>query len=224
MSRVVLGFLAIAALVGSIPAFAVDGVVLINQASVMAAGGFPLQISEPGSYKLSGNLIVPAETNGIVILGSDITLDLNGFRISGPITCQGQICSSHTNDTRGIFYLSTTTTIRNGHIGGFSTGILGEQVSGSIEDIHITNTSAFGIIALNASVRHNEVFRTGGFGLACTECAVLENIVLFNAKGGINLGGGIFGGNIVGSNGGTNVFLGQTVVSQHNNSCNDSGC
>jgi hypothetical protein len=44
----------------------------------------------------------------------------------------------------------------------------------------------FGIIALNSSVRHNEIFQTGGFGLACTECAVLENIVTGNAKGSVN--------------------------------------
>jgi len=33
-----------------------EGVVLINQSTVMAAGGFPYVITQPGSYKLSGNL------------------------------------------------------------------------------------------------------------------------------------------------------------------------
>jgi hypothetical protein len=49
-----------AALMFSAPAFAVDGVVLINQSTVMAAGGFPYKITQPGSYKLSGNLAVTA--------------------------------------------------------------------------------------------------------------------------------------------------------------------
>ena len=37
-------------------AFAVDGVVLINQSTVTAAGGFPYSITQSGSYRLSGNL------------------------------------------------------------------------------------------------------------------------------------------------------------------------
>jgi hypothetical protein len=41
-------------------AFAVDGQVLIDQAAVMAAGGFPYKITSLGSYKLSGNISVPA--------------------------------------------------------------------------------------------------------------------------------------------------------------------
>jgi parallel beta-helix repeat protein len=65
------------------PAFAVDGVILINQATVMAAGGFPYKITRPGSYKLSGNLVVTtAIAEAIVISSDDVTLDLNGFSIS----------------------------------------------------------------------------------------------------------------------------------------------
>ncbi len=67
-------------------AFAVDGVVLINQSTVMAAGGFPYTISQPGSYKLSGNLTAPANTRGIVISASNVTLDLNGFTLEGSRT------------------------------------------------------------------------------------------------------------------------------------------
>jgi hypothetical protein len=65
MSRLVYPLIVLAAVVGSIPAFAVDGATLINQASVMAAGGFPYKITQPGSYKLSGNLVVPAGTSEI---------------------------------------------------------------------------------------------------------------------------------------------------------------
>ena len=63
-------------------AFAVDGVVLINQATVMAAGNFPYTISAAGSYKLSSNLNVPSGVDGIKIAASNVTLDLNGFSIA----------------------------------------------------------------------------------------------------------------------------------------------
>jgi len=45
---------------------------------------FPIIISQPGSYKLTGSLTVPANTNGIEITATFVTLDLNGFAIIGP--------------------------------------------------------------------------------------------------------------------------------------------
>src|SRR6266567_1525463 len=68
----------------------VDGTVLINQSTVMAAGGFPYMITQPGSYRLSGNLQAPVNTSAIVITGVYVTLDLNGFSIN---------CSANTGTT-----------------------------------------------------------------------------------------------------------------------------
>ena len=45
-------------------AWAVDGVVLINQSSVAAAGGFPFFITQPGSYKLSSNITMNVTSAG----------------------------------------------------------------------------------------------------------------------------------------------------------------
>jgi len=103
----------------SIPAFAVDGVVLINQSTVTAAGGFPYTISQPGSYKLSGNLTVPAGVNGIQIAASNVVLDLNGFSITG------------SGSLSGIFSLSQVSgiTIRNGNIVGFTFVVRPDQAA-----------------------------------------------------------------------------------------------
>src|SRR3977135_3688451 len=71
-------------------AFAVDGVVLINQSTVMAAGGFPYTITQPGSYRLSGNLTVPnVNAAAINVTADNVTIDLNGFSIIGPTVCTG---------------------------------------------------------------------------------------------------------------------------------------
>ena len=84
--------LAIVASLMAIPAcaFAADGQVLINQSVVNAAGGFPYKITQPGSYKLSGNLTMntSAQSNfpgmdvAILIASNNVTLDLNGFTIT----------------------------------------------------------------------------------------------------------------------------------------------
>ncbi len=62
-------------------AFAVDGVVLINQSTVIAQGGFPYVISTAGSYKLSGKLTAPLNTNAVVVSASNVALDLNGLSV-----------------------------------------------------------------------------------------------------------------------------------------------
>jgi hypothetical protein len=56
----------------------------INQATIAASGvnrstgGFPFTISQPGSYQLTSNLMVPANVNGIVITSSNVTLAPRG--------------------------------------------------------------------------------------------------------------------------------------------------
>src|SRR5436190_10630805 len=75
--------------------YAVDGIVLIDQNRALAGGvtpgdapGFPVTISLAGSYRLSGNLTVPdANTTAINITADNVTIDLNGFSIIGPVVC-----------------------------------------------------------------------------------------------------------------------------------------
>lgn len=74
------------------PLAAVDGVIEINQARALAGGvtpgdgaGFPVFLNSNGSYRLTGNLTVPVDTDGLVVGDSvvlnQVTLDLNGFTI-----------------------------------------------------------------------------------------------------------------------------------------------
>jgi len=91
LSALVLG---IALMMVPVCGFAIDGQVLINQSTVMASGGFPYRITQPGSYKLSGNLTLNTSQNAnytgpggpadvaILIDANNISLDLNGFSIT----------------------------------------------------------------------------------------------------------------------------------------------
>src|SRR5262249_23789179 len=124
--------LSMLAVAGSVPAVAagavritpaVDQTVLIDQQFVLNAGGFPLKITAPGSYKLFSNLVVPANADGILIQSNDVTLDLNGFTIAGGVVCDagGFTCSpTPTRDTTGVQAILNSTsnifgvTIRNG--------------------------------------------------------------------------------------------------------------
>ena len=71
---------------------AADDVQLIDQDLALAGGvtpgdlpGFPVEISRPGSYRLSGNLRVSVPgVHPIIIRADNVTIDLNGFTIQGP--------------------------------------------------------------------------------------------------------------------------------------------
>jgi len=86
---------ALIGLLATAPAFAVDGVILIDQSLALAGNvtpadtpGFPVTINQPGSYRLSGNLTVPdADTTAIEITANNVTVDLNGFVVRGPTSC-----------------------------------------------------------------------------------------------------------------------------------------
>jgi hypothetical protein len=108
---------------------AVDGVVEINQARALAGGissgdspGFPVGISESGSYRLTGNLVVPGGTgapnlDAILIVADDVTLDLNGFTLScRRNTLPATPCSSVAGTGRGILMAGQNIRIQNGTI------------------------------------------------------------------------------------------------------------
>ena len=229
MSRIVYPLIIVAALVGSVPAFAIDGTTLINQASVMAAGGFPYKITQPGSYKLSGNLVVPAEMNGIEVTASGVTLDLNGFGLTGPIVCDafGANCSPiPVALTRGIFAMNGGVVVRNGYVCGFTRGVAFAEI---VEDIVAFSNSSIGIVTSGALVRHDSASGNGGIGIECRDCAVIENVA--NNNGGTNQTGtgltllnGMFGSNTLDGNRLGGVQLVGPVVSQGNNSCDGKAC
>ncbi len=84
------------------PVHAVDGVIEINQARALAGSvtpgdlpGFPVTISQPGSYRLTGNLVLTSLTGPVCgptrfggssvcvidVESGNVSLDLNGFEI-----------------------------------------------------------------------------------------------------------------------------------------------
>ena len=91
---------------------AVDGVVEISQASVAAGGGFPLLISAEGSYVLTSNLVVTDPNLDAIQISSDyVTLDLNGFHISGPVTCSGPPGSISCSMSRIVSWAKTLSSL-----------------------------------------------------------------------------------------------------------------
>jgi len=214
MSKFKIGVLILLALCFAVPAFAVDGVVLINQATVTAAGGFPYKITQSGSYKLSGNLVdTAAGTDGILIMADNVTIDLNGFTISGPAVCSGSItptCSftdvggvgiESTYLLNGLPQFANNVTVRNGMVRGFADGLHLAGIYNIVEEIVASWNAGDGIVALHALVRRNVASSNGRFGILANDSTVVENVADGNVQYGLFAQRSIYGSNTFSQNG-----------------------
>ena len=155
-----------------------DGRTEINQAGVVAAGGFPFGISQPGSYVLTSNLTVSdPDTDAIHIATDDVTLDLGGFTISGPVSCTGgtggvaisclpagQGSGIVSDDIFNADVIRSNLIVRNGTIQGFAqNGILFffHEFGFILQDVTISDTGEFAALLQGAVVR-NSVLRQSG--------------------------------------------------------------
>jgi hypothetical protein len=221
MSKIALGIVIGAVLLFAAPAFAVDGVVLINQSTVMAQGGFPYKITQPGSYKLSGNLVVTtAIEEAIEIISDDVTLDLNGFSISCNGSCAGQAilnpCAVSIYSS-GIKGFGNNTTITNGSIRGFRSGF-GVEMNGTgglLSDLRVMGNEN-GIASMPCSYSAAAIIPVHGFvitrcygignsnaGIAAAQSTVTDSVANNNGNAGFDdLGGGsVFINNVANGNG-----------------------
>lgn len=75
-----------------------------------------LTITQPGSYYLTGNVTV-ASGNAILVTASDVTLDLNGFRVGG-------VPNTASSATAIRIFDANNVTVKNGTIGDIGYGII----------------------------------------------------------------------------------------------------
>jgi hypothetical protein len=229
----------------SLPAFAVDGVTLINQATVAATGGFPYKITQPGSYKLSGNLSVTSGSiDGIDINVDNVVLDLNGFSITSvDTTCTGTPVSSCSSaGASGIQTGHQNVTIRNGSVTGFGYGFnLNGGAGYLLEEVHASG-NFYGMWLSHGIVRRS-TFSNNLNGLIAQNAVVQDNSVNGNSLGIdvflSELNGNVSTNNSYGllthySNYGSNLFFQNTIqdvyladsgsTSQNNNNCSGTVC
>lgn len=155
---------------------------------------FPITISQPGSYQLSGNLTVPdVDTTAIEIASDNVTIDLNGFSIIGPFVCSDSSCASPGSGygivTAALQANYSNITVRNGTIQGMGKGgIFLDGIGVVVEDMHVAGIAYFGIFVQgqNALVRHNNIVMPcnpvnagalTGIGIGAQGFLISDNIV-----------------------------------------------
>ena len=146
----------------SMQATAEEGLVRIDQAGVKAAGGFPFNITQPGSYRLMSNLVVPATANGIMITASNVFLDLNGFSI----TCSGNQLAGITDLAAAPNFI-TNVQVKRGSITGCGTAVfLADTLMSNLEDLSVSNYTQVGIQLFIGNVRRSSLVGSGQNGPA----------------------------------------------------------
>ena len=186
-----------------------DGVIEINQASALAGGitvidapGFPITIATRGSYRLTSELNVPANTHGIEIQNDAVSIDLNGFTIfgGGGATGDGIRSSFGTSGTR----------IENGSIRNM--GHSGVSLSG--RDSFVKEVAAIGNgwdgirVSARATIRDCQAFENGNIGISALQGLIHSNQSIENGATGISASQGVISSNMANRNGGFGIAAG----------------
>jgi hypothetical protein len=217
MSWLIGGWVAAWALVIAGPGMAGDGVLEINQTCAVQTGCFPgdapglaVTINEPGSYRLTSNLEITRPTVTAIEVGAnDVTIDMNGFAIRGPVSCVGtppQCTASGAG--KGVFVNGGNRfAIHNGIISGM--GSHGVEILGwesIVERLRLIGNAGDCIKAgQGALVRINTMRLCGGNGIRAFSGSRIEgNHVAFVGSFGINLADQLSGfiGNVLRENNG----------------------
>jgi len=173
---------------------AVDGTIEINQAKVMAHGGFPYVISTANtSYRLTGSLTVSSTTaDAIDVSANNVTIDLNGFSITGPGTPSGS----------GIAGLDANLTVENGTVIAFGSGTgVATGFNGIVRNMRAISNGV-GIQAASGSLISGSTINSNSIGIYCTsQCGFLGNSLV-----------------------GDTTYITAAVASMGNNICNSAPC
>jgi hypothetical protein len=173
------------------PVTAADGVLEINQACAVNTGcfagdaaSFPVTITQPGSYRLTGNLDLTSTPNtDAIVLQATVTLDLGGFSIQGPITCTGAgptlSCGAGTGS--GVLFdpSAQASVVRNGTVQGMGeTGVGGDAHQIQIESIRAVNNGRDGVSAQGDTIiRQCTAFANGEDGVDVDAGSLVESTV-----------------------------------------------
>jgi hypothetical protein len=239
---------AIVVIVSGNIALASDGVIELSQTCAVNTGclsldgpGFPIDIRSSGSYVLTSNLDTTAlgdpEVDVIAVIADDVTIDLNGFQILGPVECAGgppaepRICSpQNLIDGQGIDSAQRGTTVRNGTIRGMPGGGVQCGVGCRVENVTVMDTAGTGISVETGGVVTNCVANGNHFsgisaGSGATGSVIQGSTAIGNGTAGIFATRTTVRGNTAAHNRGEGIFTntGSTVIENAISNNNENG-
>jgi hypothetical protein len=194
-------------------------------------GGFPIVISQPGSYFLTQGILGEPGKDGIEISTDAVTLDLNGFTVAGVpgslkgvhVTCSAtcyliQIRGGNVVSWGGDgidMGLANTGQITGVQVSGNSGNGVAQGVSDMISDCIVGGNGGDGVDAGSypVDVRNSSIAYNVGNGVVAGPSTVEGNSIGYNQGHGISvLGPSTVEGNSIGYNVGNGVVAGSSTV------------
>lgn len=236
-----------------------QGPIQIDQAAALAGGvtpgdepGFPVTLSEPGSYLLVGNLdlttICPATIHGIEVTDHNVSIDMAGFEIKGCVTCQGHNCTDvGTPPPAGIYSTQSDVTVSNGIVQRMGIGIQLDDNGHAINVRSLFNSDGGIYVGKGGLIRNSladgnngvgmtvggpggwvsgNVAKSNQIGMEIDDYATVANNTVYKSEeGGLTAGAGaVCTGNTVADNGGVGILAGAgSIVSGNASSANQVG-
>jgi hypothetical protein len=212
-------------------ALATETVTVIDQATALAgkvspndAPGFPVTLSRTGHYQLNSDLVVPANTSGIVITAPGIALDLNGHTVSGPVKChRSKATRSVSCDAASMFSavvgISSVATVgavvRNGTVSGFAGLGVHYGEATALDKLQVRANAGVGIAGAGYTMagllRAVLVEHNGGPGIVCEHMRIERSTFSANGGTGVDCRGSWFIKSVTSHNAGFGVAEGSKV-------------
>lgn len=222
---------------GAGAAIADDGVLEINQSCAVHVGcfvgdsaGFPVTISTAGSYRLTGSLTLPdANTDGIQITASSVTVDLGGFEIVGPTVCTAgtTTCTPASGTGTGIESIGVSGIwIKNGGVRGMGSRGVDVDAYSIVEGMRLTSNRAQQVVVgIGSIVRDNLAVAGGNAGVfADTSALVSGNVTTQQGSNGISAGTcSSVVGNHANDNGGDGITVSSGSTVAENRALSNTG-
>ncbi|MGE5116453.1 MAG: hypothetical protein ACM3N6_08180 [Betaproteobacteria bacterium] len=204
----------------AIAALLVAGAVQAQTVIEPPTHGYPITLSQPGSYRLGSSLIVPAGFDGIVVApGIDVTIDFNGYAISGPAACAKDRPCYLPGGTAGVRAGSgSSVLLHGGTVRGFSQMGVGSVSSSArlqLEDMRLSG-NAYGVYASRLTARRVQADDNALSGIVGREGSVAQSLAMNNGDSGIDVLAGSVVGNQAYLNASAGMHLGGGVASTRN--------
>ena len=182
-----------------------------------------LVIAQPGSYYLTGDVMAIPDNPAITISASNVTLDLNGFTVSG---------NNEVADGHGIHVTGSHVTIRNGSVrNADGDGIACSTGPLTLLDVNAVHNAGSGATCAKLRVVGGTFSNNGGSGVGGLQVLVDGVIANENTFAGIVLGPGsaasrsiAHANGLVGMNCGQGAALVTQSAARNNGSFGHLGC
>lgn len=182
--------------------------IVINATNTPSSALGTFSITQPGSYYLTGNVTGEVGKHGILIAADGVTIDLNGFTLTGvpgAFSGVGHSVSSYRN-----------VTVRNGTATGWGNGVAITGAGNRVEGVRVSDNVGIGILlSINGIVESCTATDNGTNGISVGNGCVVRGCTSYS-----NAGVGVAGSgsttvsdcNAHNNATGFNLGLGSTVI------------